>query len=127
MNQGGSNRLIYDECSYSQYLSVSTSPLQFALDMTKYENCGKCRKDKFIHPYDLVDQESELRNQTRPVSRCGAMKYSPNCKASAQCTYTKDPSVPIVIPPEVCSILVQNIKRRTDPGFRIPEIDPCMK
>lgn len=127
MNQGGSNLQIYDECQYAQYLSVSTSPLQFNLDMTKYENCGKCRQDKFIHPYDLVDQESELRNQTRPASRCGAMKYSPKCKASPSCTYTKDPSVPVVMPPEACSILFQNIPRRTDCGFKVPEIDPCMK
>lgn len=126
MNQGGSNLQIYDECAYAQYLNVSTSPLQFSLDMTKYENCNKCRYDKFWHPYDLVDIESELRNQTRPVSRCGAMKYNPNCQQSNRCIATKDPSVPVVYPPEVCSILYNNIPRRSDPGFRIPPPDKCM-
>jgi len=127
MNQGGSNRQIYDECAYAQWLNVSTLPSQYYLDMTKHENCGKCRQDKFYHPFDLVDVESELRNQTRPVSRCSAMKYDPKCTMSKSCMRTSDPQVPVVIPPECCSILRQNIPRRTNPGFVIPAIDECMK
>lgn len=128
MNIGGSNRLIYDECDFNQHVNDSTWPIRFAMDMTKYENCGKCRndpKDPIIHPYDLVDQESELRNQTRAASRCAGMKYNPACKTTPQCMSTFAPEAPIVMPPEVCSILVQNIKRRTDCGFVLPNNDIC--
>lgn len=125
MNQGSSNRTIYDNCAYAQWVYSSTQPLDYMLYMGKNENCGKCRYDKFWHPYDLVDVESELRNQTRPASKCGAYRYNPNCTASKKCISTYDTKVPVVYPPEVCSILYQNIPKRTDPGYKIPDPNIC--
>ena len=87
-DNNGSNRLIYDDCFYKQYLYGSVSPFVYNMYEGKFENCGKCRKDKFYHPYDLVDVESELRNQTRPMSACGGWKYNPNTKQPA-CQTTK--------------------------------------
>lgn len=87
-NNNGSNRQIYDDCYYKQYIHGSVSPFVYMVYEGKYENCGKCRKDNFFHPYDLVDVESELRNQTRPMSACGGWKYNPNTKMPA-CKITK--------------------------------------
>jgi hypothetical protein len=124
-SNGGSNRLIYDECDFNQHVSDSTWPIRFALDMTKYENCSKCVQDKFYHPYDMVDVESELRNQTRAASRCAGMKYNPACKTTPQCMSTFAPDAKIVLPGECCPIVYNNIKRRTDPGFVLPSNDIC--
>lgn len=76
--QGGSNRTIYDECKYKQWEHDTTDPFRYRMYEGNFENCGKCKFDNFYHPYDLVDIESELRNQTRPLSNCGSWKYNPN-------------------------------------------------
>jgi hypothetical protein len=119
MNRGSSNRLIYDNCSYAQWVYASTEPLSYRMYMGKNENCGKCIDDKFWHPYDLVDVESELRNQTRPTSKCGQFKYSPANKAF------NPEKPPVVLAPECCSILKQNIPRRTDNGVHVPSSNIC--
>ena len=90
-NNNGSNRLIYDDCYYNQYIHGSVSPFIYQMYEGKFENCGKCRKDHFYHPYDLVDVESELRNQTRPASGCGAWKYNPNTRQPACKTFKSQP------------------------------------
>ena len=87
-DNNGSNRRIYDDCYYKQQLHDSVNPFFYMMYEGKHENCNKCRKDKFYHPYDLVDVESELRNQTRPLSACGGWKYNPNTKRPA-CQTTK--------------------------------------
>lgn len=126
MNQGSSNRLIYDNCAYAQWVYSSTEPLNYALYMGRNENCKKCKyENQFWHPYDLVDVESELRNQTRPASSCGVYKYNPQCKTSKTCMSTFDKKAPVVLAPECCPILEQNIPRRTDPGFRVPDTNIC--
>lgn len=90
-DNNGSNRLIYDDCYYKQYIHGSVSPFVYNMYEGKFENCGKCRKDKFYHIYDLVDVESELRNQTRPMSACGGWKYNPNTKQPACQTFKSQP------------------------------------
>lgn len=127
MNQGGSNRLIYDACDYNQRLYESTEPLTFALYLGKFENCNKCRADKFWKPTDpeMVDVESELRNQTRPGTRCGNMKYNPNCEKSKVCTSTFDSTIPIVPAPECCPIVHNNIPKQTHPGYVLPSPNFC--
>jgi hypothetical protein len=124
-NQGGSNRLIYDNCAYAQWVWSSTQPLHYQMYMGKNENCNKCRQDKFWHPYDLVDVESELRLQTRPASKCGMYKYNPTCPMSKSCISTNDPKVPVVLPPECCPIVFNNIPKRTDPGYVLPSTQIC--
>lgn len=121
MNIGSSNRTIYDNCSYSKSLYESTSPLMYQMYQGKWENCNKCVHDKFWTPYQLVDIETELRNQTRPLSNCDQFKYSPDCKKSGLCLSTFDKTVPVVLVPEVCPIIHNNIPRTTDTGFSIPK------
>ena len=125
MNIGGSNRLIYDNCSYQKQLYESTSPLAYQLSQYKYENCNKCLYDKFWTPYQLVDIETELRNQTRPLSHCDQFKYSPKCSKSGLCLSTFDRSVPVVPAPEVCPIIYNNIPRQTHPGYHLPNPNFC--
>uniref|UniRef100_A0A6C0AC28 Uncharacterized protein n=1 Tax=viral metagenome TaxID=1070528 RepID=A0A6C0AC28_9ZZZZ len=125
MNIGGSNRPIYDNCAYQKKLYESTSPLDYYLYQGKFENCSKCLHDKFWTPYQLVDIETELRNQNRPLSKCDQFKYNPNCKKSDLCLSTFDKSVPIVLAPEVCPIVHNNIPKRKDVGYNVPNQTPC--
>lgn len=125
MNIGASNRLLYDQCAYQKDLYESTSPLAYRLYHGAWENCSKCKFDKFWTPYQLVDIESELRNQTRPLSHCDQFKYSPNCRRSGLCLSTFDPSVPIVPAPEVCPIIYNNIARPVHPGYHLPDPAFC--
>jgi hypothetical protein len=126
MNLGSSNRQIYDNCNYQKALYESTSPLSYLLYQGKFENCGKCIYDKFYTPYGLVDIETELRNQTRPLSNCDQFKYNPNCKRSGLCMSTFDKDVPVVFAPEVCPIIYNNIPKVTHPGYTLPDENFCL-
>lgn len=126
MNIGSSNRLVYDNCSYAKELYESTSPLLYHLYEGKHENCGKCLKDKFWRPFDLVDIESELWNITRPNSNCDQFKYDPKCKKSNMCISTFDKEVPVVLAPEVCPIIHNNIPKMKSPGYSLPPARLCV-
>ncbi len=126
MNIGSSNRLAYDACSYAKELYESTSPLLYQLYEGKHENCGKCLKDTFWRPFDLVDIESELKNITRPNSRCDQFKYDPKCKKSNMCISTFDKDVPVVFAPEVCPIIHNNIPKMKTPGYSLPPAKLCV-
>lgn len=125
MNPGFSNRQIYDNCNYQKDLNESTSPLSYQLYFGKFENCNKCIHDKYWVKQDLVDIESELRNQNRPLSKCDQYKYSPSCKKSGTCISTFDKTVPVVLSPEVCPIVYNNIPKQTSPGYRLPNTNVC--
>ena len=125
MNIGGSNRQLYDTCNYQKQLYESTAPLAYQLYFGAVENCNKCRVDRFYTRFMLVDVESELRNQTRPLSKCDQFKYNPNCKKSGLCMSTFDPSRPIVLAPEVCPIIYNNIPKQTHPGYHLPNPNFC--
>lgn len=125
--QGSSNRLLYDNCAYGKRLFESTSPLAYNTYQGKFENCNKCIYDKFWTPYQLVDVESELWNINRPLSQCDQFKYSPNCPKSGLCTSTFDKSVPVVVVPDVCPIVYNNIPRTTGIGYALPDPNFCMK
>jgi hypothetical protein len=130
MNIGGFSRSNYDSCAYEKRLSEQTSPLAYRLYEGAYENCGKCKyENQFWHPFDkeIVDMESELKNITRRLTRCPEFKYNPTCKAGKSCTSTFDASAPIVYAPEVCPIVFNNIPKRTDPGYRMPNPSICGK
>ena len=79
------NRLIYDTCETRQKLNESVGPLAYILNPLKYENCSKCRHELGLVggvavsniSGNLVDLESDLRNQTRENSRCPARKWLP--------------------------------------------------
>lgn len=125
MNIGSSNRLIYDNCAYQKKIYESTSPLDYNLYQGKFENCKKCLHDKFWTPYQLVDIETELRNQNRPLSHCDQFKYNPSCKKSQICLSTFDKSVPVVLAPEVCPIVHNNIPVTKDVGYKVPQQSAC--
>jgi hypothetical protein len=129
MNIGASNKLIYDECDYQKRLYESTSPLAYNLFFGAQENCEKCRPSyqPFWVKYDpqIVDVESELLNITRPLSNCDQFKYSPACKRSGLCISTFDKSMPVVLAPEVCPIVYNNIPRQTSKGYRLPSANIC--
>ena len=127
MNLGSSNRTNNDVCAYEKRLYESTSPLAYRLYFGAQENCSKCVYDKFYRKYDLVDVESELRNQNRPLSQCDQFKYNPSCPKNRYCMSTFDKSAPISYPPEVCPIVYNNIPKRTDVGYRLPSANICRK
>ncbi len=79
------NRTKYDNCSYKQDLKTSVDTLSHILAPYRYEH-----KDKCMHQLgfvggtavshiqgNLVDLDSELRGQTRIISRCSANQYKP--------------------------------------------------
>ena len=125
--QGASNRQIYDCCNYAQTLQQSVDPLQYNLYFGAGENCSKCidKKAWFKQDRQIVDIESELRNQTRPLSRCDFLKYNPNCKTSDSCISTFDPNVPRILSPSLCPIVYNNIPIQTSPGYTVPSPDIC--
>lgn len=127
MNNGSSNRQLYDTCNYEKRLYESTSPLSYQMAFFKHENCNKCIQDNFYVKYqpEIVDVESELLNITRPLSDCDQFKYSPTCKRSGLCLSTFDKSAPVVLAPEVCPIIYNNIPRQTNPGYKVPSANIC--
>lgn len=127
MNIGGFSRGKYDSCQYQKDLYESTSPLAYNLYFGAQENCGKCRYDRFWTKQapEVVDTESELLNLTRPLSKCDNFKYSPACKRSGLCLSTFDRSNPIVLAPEVCPIVYNNIPKMSQPGYVLPSANIC--
>lgn len=81
------NRLIYDDCSYSQELSQTTSILSYQLDPNRYYNCNACRNSfgllggnnvSIAASGNLVDIESDLKG-IRPLSKCAQLKHINPC------------------------------------------------
>lgn len=79
------NRSIYDSCSYKQELQENVSTLSYILSPFRYEHKDKCRHQiGFIGGTNvshvkgnLVDLDSELRGQTRIISKCQTNLYVP--------------------------------------------------
>jgi hypothetical protein len=79
------NRTIYDTCSYKQDLQENVSTLSYILSHFRYEHKDKCRHQLGLlggtsvsHVKgNLVDLDSELRGQTRIISKCGNNLYVP--------------------------------------------------
>jgi hypothetical protein len=125
MNIGYSNKPIYDNCRYSMRMAESTGPFNYAMYGGKYENSQKCIYDKFYMKPDLVDEESELLGLNRPLSKCIAFQYNPNCPKSPMCTSTFDPSNPVVPSASICPIVFNNIPRQHRSGIEMPNPDFC--
>ena len=81
-------RGIYDQCAYNHRLMESTSPLGYQINPIAYESCHKCHQayPGFVGHLggvgfgigpDRVDMESDIRGQTRLLSRCPSKKYDP--------------------------------------------------
>ena len=121
-HKGFSARLSYDPCAYNKELSESTAPYSYAMYNGKFENSGKCVYTHYTRPFDgnIVDVDSELKNITRWASNCPTRQYNPKCKKSPNCMSTYDDSVPVVLAPEVCSIVSNNLQWGNNTGI----IDP---
>jgi len=123
---GSFNRKSYDNCAYALDLNQSVSPLNYVMSRFQYENCSACTFDgKYYAPFDLVDQESELLNITRPDSKCNSMKYSPTCAKSDMCTSTFDKSNPSVAIRNICPVVCNNIQKMKTPGYTLNQSKYC--
>jgi len=80
------NRTKYDNCSYKVDLKSSVDTLSYILSPYRYENNNKCMHQLGLvggtsvsHiKGNLVDLDSELRGQTRILTRCPTSKYTPS-------------------------------------------------
>lgn len=81
------NRLIYDQCAYAKDLDQQSSILTYNLDPNKFYNCNPCRigfgilggNAVSLDNVNLLDLESDLRGQTRLISKCPERSYLPQC------------------------------------------------
>lgn len=79
------NRSKYDNCSYKQNLQNNVSTLSYILSPMNWEHQDKCRHQLGLvggttvsHIQgNFVDLDSELRGQTRYISKCGTNMYVP--------------------------------------------------
>jgi hypothetical protein len=80
------NRTKYDNCSYKVDLKSSVDTLSYVLSPYRYENNNKCMHQLGLvggtavsHiKGNLVDLDSELRGQTRIISKCPTNLYTPS-------------------------------------------------
>lgn len=85
-----SNRLIYDNCAYSQKLSQNTKQGNYMMFPDKYENPNQCRimlgqvggNEDSIFTGNMVDLESDLFGIDRPSSLCNNSKFKPKTNCS---------------------------------------------
>jgi hypothetical protein len=122
-----SSRLPYDPCAYNKELSESTGPYTYQMFDGKFENCSRCVYDRYVRPFDedVVNVDSDLTGRTRPASKCPSRKYNPKCKKSQNCISTFDDSAPVVLAPEVCPIVSNNLHWGSETGIRDPEPSNC--
>lgn len=118
MNQGSSGRTLYDDCAYSKRLNESISPGDYRLYAGYFENDKACGGlDERPRWGKIVDVETDLKNQNRLLSKCVDDKYNPKCEKSKTCISTFDRTAPIVMAPQVCPIIYNNIPKMKTGGF----------
>jgi hypothetical protein len=79
------NRLADDDCQYKRELRENVSILSYIVDPHRYEHKSKCRHELGLIAgsavshvnANLIDVDSELRGQTRYLSKCGGNMYKP--------------------------------------------------
>lgn len=82
-----SNRLLYDQCEYTQRLGGNTNQLSYTLDPLQYVNPNQCRMELGVVggnnvsqiKGNIVDLESDLFGVTRKYSKCLSQKYKSTC------------------------------------------------
>jgi len=78
-------RSAYDECELKKSMAQSRAPFEWATDSNVVESRESCfeASSPFMHnpfksiPKESIDIESELRGQTRNLSRCPEHKFDP--------------------------------------------------
>lgn len=86
-------RTKYDQCDYAADLQQQQGMFSYTMDTNKFYNCDQTRVDFGLlggnnvsqSQDNLVDLESDLRNQTRLYSNCPTRKFRPNCDVT-QCS-----------------------------------------
>jgi hypothetical protein len=86
-------RSMYDKCSALKHDTESNGPYSLISDVSVRKPKGACflKTSPFMRvptnsiPSDIVQLESELRNQTRPLGHCDKNKYTPKPKCT-DCT-----------------------------------------
>lgn len=126
-NIGAFNRSIYDVGQYQKDLYESTSPFAYLTTFSKYENCNKCRVDRFYNKFDsaIIDVDSELKNIFKPLSKLDQYQYGASCIKDGHCIGTNANRVPRVAAADLCPIVFNNIRRTTNPGFRSVDMNIC--
>ena len=79
------NRQGYDDCQYRRELKGTVNIFGYIVDPHRFENKNKCRHELGLvggstvsHVNaNLVDVDSELRGQTRYLTKCGDNMYRP--------------------------------------------------
>lgn len=79
------NHLSSDTCTYSRRLNENMSVLSYLLSPYRYEHLNKCRHELGLvggtavsHVNgNMVDLESDLRGQTRYLSKCVKHQHAP--------------------------------------------------
>lgn len=79
------NHISDDHCTYSRRLTESVSILDYVLSPHRYEHSSKCRHALGLVDGpavshiagNLVDLESDLRGQTRYISKCADNQHKP--------------------------------------------------
>jgi len=120
----GCSGLISDDCAYKQRLHESTSPLSYQLDPNKFYSCnrqllpvnamylGLMGRDGYGVGPARVDVDSDLRGQTRLLSKCPSQSYNPytythcnkNLKGGEPCGSTALPGTATGFPGSVKGI-----------------------
>ena len=93
------NRTKYDTCSYKQNLQGNVSTLSYVLSPMFFEHKDKCGHQLgliggtsvFHIKGNMVDLDSELRGQTRIITKCPSNLYKP----TETNTITNDKTPPI--------------------------------
>ena len=94
------NKTAYDTCTYSRHLKESVSILGYQLSPFRYEHADKCRHELGLiggtsvsHVKgNLVDLESDMRGQTRLVTKCISKQWHP-LKPGEPITNDKTPPI----------------------------------
>lgn len=92
-----------DDCALKQHEQESTGPFVWTTDKEVVEPAEQCfvGASPFMHnplktvPQSFIDVESELRGQTRNLSKCSSHKYLPQNEKPLRMPVTdcKDPSL----------------------------------
>lgn len=86
------NRLMYDTCATQDAATRSTMPINYMLDITKYERCGPCYPSVGVAGGNnvsvtnglRVDVENDLMGRVRPVTKCPVYEYGPGQSVVSQ-------------------------------------------
>jgi len=78
-------REMYDKCAQRQRLTQDKRIQDHIMYPGQYNNSAKCRMEQGIlggrpdslYTGNLVDLESDLRGQTRPLSQCPSQQFRP--------------------------------------------------